>query len=135
VPDDVRADPRAPARQLWSWPTFDESTQISLDSDTELRVLPVRLPVTDYERLRAFSREHGFSMAVIIRTLVERFLDGQVPRAGGGSGAREGSPSDDVTAPAEAAEAAEPAEAVEPVEAAEPLEPGAPVRPDEPPEP
>jgi hypothetical protein len=45
-----------------------------------LKVLPVRLPATDYERLRVFSREHGFSMAVIIRTLVERFLDGQARR-------------------------------------------------------
>ena len=50
------------------------------DADTALRVLPVRLPLTDYERLRAFSRQHGFSMAVIIRTLVERFLDGQARR-------------------------------------------------------
>ena len=46
-------------------------------ADTDLRVLPVRLPTSDYDRLRAFSREHGFSMAVIIRTLVERFLEAQ----------------------------------------------------------
>ena len=43
----------------------------------ELRVLPVRLPAADYERLRRWSREHDFSMAVIIRTLVERFLESQ----------------------------------------------------------
>src|SRR5262249_19066598 len=43
----------------------------------DLKMLPVRLPAADYERLRTWSREHGFSMAVIIRTLVERFLDGQ----------------------------------------------------------
>lgn len=49
----------------------------STEGEAELRVLPVRLPIGDYERLRAFSREHGFSMAVIIRTLVERFLDGR----------------------------------------------------------
>lgn len=55
------------------------------DPETELKVLPVRLPVADYERLRAFSREHGFSMAVIIRTLVERFLDERVPRPDGGT--------------------------------------------------
>lgn len=42
----------------------------------DLRMLPIRLPNADYERLRAWSKEHGFSMAVIIRTLVERFLDG-----------------------------------------------------------
>jgi hypothetical protein len=46
-------------------------------SDPELKVLPVRLPVADYERLREWSKSHDFSMAVIIRTLVERFLDAQ----------------------------------------------------------
>jgi hypothetical protein len=45
--------------------------------EPELKVLPVRLPVADYERLRDFSRTHDFSMAVVVRTLVERFLDGQ----------------------------------------------------------
>jgi hypothetical protein len=52
-----------------------EGPALAAGPDPELKVLPVRLPVADYERLRAFSREHGFSMAVIIRTLVERFLD------------------------------------------------------------
>jgi hypothetical protein len=47
--------------------------------EAALRVLPVRLPAEEYERLRAWSREHDFSMAVIIRTLVERFLAGQAP--------------------------------------------------------
>ena len=42
-----------------------------------LKVLPVRLPAQDYERLREWSRDQGFSMAVIIRTLVKRFLDEQ----------------------------------------------------------
>ena len=39
-----------------------------------LKVLPVRLPEGDYERLRGFCAASGFSMAVVIRTLVERFL-------------------------------------------------------------
>jgi hypothetical protein len=46
-----------------------------------VKLIPVRLPVADYTRLREWSREHGFSMAVIIRALVERFLNGQA-RAG-----------------------------------------------------
>lgn len=45
--------------------------------EAPMKVLPVRLPSTDYDRLRAWSRSHDFSMAVIVRTLVERFLDGQ----------------------------------------------------------
>lgn len=40
-----------------------------------LKVLPVRVPEADYERLKTFCGEHGFSMAVVIRTLLERFLD------------------------------------------------------------
>ena len=40
-----------------------------------LKVLPVRLPEADYQRLKTFCGEHGFSMAVVIRTLLERFLD------------------------------------------------------------
>lgn len=45
-----------------------------------LKVLPVRLPVTDYYRLREWSGQHGFSMAVVIRALLERFLEDQHPR-------------------------------------------------------
>ncbi len=40
-----------------------------------LKVMPVRLPEADYERLRKFCQAYGFSMAVVIRTLLERFLD------------------------------------------------------------
>jgi hypothetical protein len=46
----------------------------------DLKVLPVRLPGDDYDRLREWSRAHGFSMAVIIRTLVERFIRDQERR-------------------------------------------------------
>lgn len=49
-------------------------------SEPELKVLPVRMPAADYERLRDWSKSHDFSMAVIVRTLVERFLDGQEPK-------------------------------------------------------
>jgi hypothetical protein len=63
---------------LREWPS-DLSMNIAAGMNTDpipqLKVLPVRLPSADYDRLRTFSREHGFSMAVIIRTLVERFLD------------------------------------------------------------
>ena len=40
-----------------------------------MKVLPIRLPEADLDRLRRFSQDSGFSMAVVIRTLVERFLD------------------------------------------------------------
>jgi hypothetical protein len=51
----------------------------SVAEDHGLKVLPVRLPTGDYERLRAWSKQHDFSMAVIVRTLVERFLNSQAP--------------------------------------------------------
>jgi predicted DNA-binding protein len=40
-------------------------------------MLPVRLPPELHERLRAWSTEQGFSMASVVRGLVERFLDQQ----------------------------------------------------------
>src|SRR5215212_700685 len=43
-------------------------------------VLPVRLPADQLERLRSWCTDHGFSMAVVIRGLVERFLDDQSGR-------------------------------------------------------
>jgi hypothetical protein len=57
--------------ELMEW-----STTMAVASG-DMKLLPVRLPSADYERLRTWSREHGFSMAVIIRTLVERFLNEQ----------------------------------------------------------
>ena len=43
-------------------------------------VLPVRLPTEQLERLRSWCTDHGFSMAVVIRGLVDRFLDDQAQR-------------------------------------------------------
>ena len=44
-------------------------------------MLPVRLPADQLERLRSWCTDHGFSMAVVIRGLVERFLDDQARRS------------------------------------------------------
>lgn len=46
-------------------------------TEARLKVLPVRLPVADHDRLREWSAQHGFSMAVVIRALLERFLEEQ----------------------------------------------------------
>lgn len=48
-----------------------------------MKVLPVRLPEAEHERLRQFCQASGFSMAVVIRALVERFLDQYTAGAGG----------------------------------------------------
>jgi hypothetical protein len=42
-----------------------------------LRTMPVRFPEQQYERLKAWCEEHEFPMAVVVRGVVERFLDEQ----------------------------------------------------------
>ena len=44
-----------------------------------LRTMPVRFPEQQYERLKAWCEEHNFPMAVVVRGVVERFLDEQQP--------------------------------------------------------
>ena len=44
-------------------------------------MLPVRLPPELHDRLRQWSNEQGFSMASVVRGLVERFLDQQGGKA------------------------------------------------------
>ena len=43
----------------------------------EHQTLPVRLPEQQYARLKEWCSRRGFSMATVIRGLVERFLDAQ----------------------------------------------------------
>jgi hypothetical protein len=43
------------------------------------QVVPVRFAADQHAQLRAWCTEHGFSMATVIRGLVARFLDGQLP--------------------------------------------------------
>lgn len=47
----------------------------------ELRTIPVRFPKPLYGRLRAWCAANNFPMAVVIRGLVERFLDDQDRRS------------------------------------------------------
>jgi hypothetical protein len=43
------------------------------------QVVPVRFPTQQHAQLREWCAEHGFSMATVIRGLVARFLEGQLP--------------------------------------------------------
>lgn len=45
------------------------------------QMVPVRLSEAQHQRLKDWCAEHGFKMAVVIRGLVERFLDDQSRRA------------------------------------------------------
>jgi ParG len=46
------------------------------------QMVPVRFSTEQHARLRAWCTEHGFSMATVIRGLVDRFLDSQQAAAG-----------------------------------------------------
>jgi hypothetical protein len=43
------------------------------------QVVPVRFAADQHAQLRSWCTEHGFSMATVIRGLVARFLEGQLP--------------------------------------------------------
>ncbi|HEY6480537.1 MAG TPA: hypothetical protein VIZ00_10935 [Streptosporangiaceae bacterium] len=43
------------------------------------QVVPVRFAADQHAALRTWCSEHGFSMATVIRGLVSRFLEGQLP--------------------------------------------------------
>lgn len=45
------------------------------------QMVPVRFSSDQHARLRQWCGEHGFSMATVIRGLVSRFLEGQLPEA------------------------------------------------------
>jgi hypothetical protein len=45
------------------------------------QTVPIRLPTEQYHKLRDWCQEKGFSMATVIRGLIGRFLDEQLPPA------------------------------------------------------
>jgi hypothetical protein len=46
------------------------------------QVVPVRFAADQHAQLRSWCAEHGFSMATVVRGLVARFLEGQLPARG-----------------------------------------------------
>lgn len=53
-----------------------------LVSGENSQLVTVRLPTAQHERLRAWCNDHNFTMAAVVRGLIERFLDGQERPAG-----------------------------------------------------
>jgi hypothetical protein len=49
------------------------------------QMVPVRFSTDQHAQLREWCAEHGFSMATVIRGLVARFLEGQIPGSTGAS--------------------------------------------------
>lgn len=82
VPEPVAFQPpgtftrRLPGPSIPADVVFSQVTQ-PIETAGPAAMLPVRLPPELHERLRAWSTEQGFSMASVVRGLVERFLDEQ----------------------------------------------------------
>jgi hypothetical protein len=60
--------------------TIVSGTQLPQASGQQM--VPVRFSSQQHAQLRQWCGEHGFSMATVIRGLVSRFLEGQLPGQG-----------------------------------------------------
>ena len=70
----------AAARPLVGTPGAEMVSAGALGSGAQ-QMVPVRFPEAQHQRLKDWCSTHGFSMAVVVRGLVERFLDEQDRRA------------------------------------------------------
>jgi hypothetical protein len=60
---------------------LEPASRLSLTQASGQQMVPVRFPSEQHAQLRQWCGEHGFSMATVIRGLVSRFLEGQLPEA------------------------------------------------------
>jgi hypothetical protein len=62
----------------WPMPRGDMTPRVAtLLSSTDSQLVTIRLPAERHAHLRDWCAEHGFSMAAVVRGLVERFLEEQ----------------------------------------------------------
>jgi hypothetical protein len=54
---------------------------VPLSQASGQQMVPVRFSSEQHAQLRQWCSDHGFSMATVIRGLVSRFLEGQLPEA------------------------------------------------------
>jgi hypothetical protein len=70
-----------------------QRVELGMETGGPWQSVPVRLSTEQHERLKQWCQANGFTMAVVLRGLVARFLDDQAgrrPRLGGaGPGAAE----------------------------------------------
>jgi hypothetical protein len=69
--------------ELAQLPVHLSMGRMAREAGRPLQTVPVRLPVEQYDRLKGWCQGHGFTMAVVLRGLVARFLDEQDRRAQG----------------------------------------------------
>ena len=58
------------------------SLPLSLPAGEESQLVTIRLPAVRHAQLRAWCAEHEFTMAAVVRGLVERFLEQQAAATG-----------------------------------------------------
>jgi hypothetical protein len=70
-------------RELLGIPDLLASRDLAtgLASGENSQLVTVRLPAVQHERLRDWCTDHNFTMAAVVRGLIERFLDGQQRQA------------------------------------------------------
>jgi hypothetical protein len=62
-------------------PGLQPAPGVPLTQASGQQMVPVRFSSEQHAQLRQWCSEHGFSMATVIRGLVSRFLEGQLPGA------------------------------------------------------
>ena len=77
----IGAEPRAHTQNR-EWGAAVVAELVRGSSSPAQQMVPVRFSADQHARLRAWSAEHGFSMATVIRGLVDRFLESQQPERG-----------------------------------------------------
>ncbi len=68
--------------QTREWGAAVVSELVRGSSSPAQQMVPVRFSAEQHARLRTWCGEHGFSMATVIRGLVDRFLESQQPERG-----------------------------------------------------
>jgi hypothetical protein len=74
--------PQGVQTQTREWGAAVVAELVRGSSSQAQQMVPVRFSADQHARLRAWCGEHGFSMATVIRGLVDRFLESQQPERG-----------------------------------------------------
>ena len=72
----------SPAVHWLAGPELRRSTALAseLSVGEESQLVTIRLPADRHAELRAWCADHSFTMAAVVRGLIERFLDAQHPK-------------------------------------------------------
>jgi hypothetical protein len=74
-----RSDPSGPSA-MFSRSREGRQALASLLPAGDSQLVTIRLPADSHGKLRAWCADHNFTMAAVVRGLVERFLEDQTPK-------------------------------------------------------